>query len=378
MIGVISDDLTGCGDVGLHFADYGLRTVVYASDFACPRQEPKLNGNWDVLVVNTESRVDEPGKAYEKVRAVLSFFRKSGIKQIYKKIDSTLRGNIGPEIDALFDGLKIERLPFCAAVPRMGRTTRGGYHYVEGELVTRTEFSRDSRSQVNQSHIPTLLKGTSRYYERVEVYDATSQNDLRNIASEIKDYEAICGASGLAEELVKYWGKPGARRGVKSKTAISGPGPVLIISGSAKSITYEQIEELKEEEEEVLAVPIDFERNRVKIPDWENAMHILVYPKKSSYELDREKVLKVLSRITAELCQGGLFRDLIIIGGDTAFSVCQGLGIDTFQIISSVFPGTAYCRTLDRSYNFILKPGGLGDRKALIRCLRFFYDSRSR
>jgi len=377
MIGVISDDLTGCGDVGLYFADYGLRTVVYASDFACPGKEAKLNGNWDVLVVNTESRIDESGKAYGKVRAVLRFFRKSGIKHIYKKIDSTLRGNIGPEVDALFDGLKIERLPFCAAFPRMGRTTKEGCHYVWGELVTRTEFAQDPRSRVNQAHIPTLLKGTSRYYERVEVYDATSQNDLKNIAREIKDYEAVCGAGGLAEELVKYWGKLRARRGVKSKSAISGPRPVLIISGSAKSIAYEQIEELKEEEEEVLAVPIDFEQNRVKIPDWENAMHILVYPKKSSYELDGERVLKVLSRLTTELCQGGLFRNLILIGGDTAFSICQGLGIDTFQIISSVFPGTAYCRTLDRSYNFILKPGGLGDRKALIRCLRFFSRSKS-
>ena len=376
MIGVISDDLTGCGDVGLHFADGGLRTIVHTSNSECLSKNLKPDVDWDVLVVNTESRFDEPQTAYEKVKCVLRFFRKLNIKQIYKKIDSTLRGNIGSEIDALFDELNIEELPFCAAFPRTGRTTIEGYHYVWGELVTRTEFARDPRNRVNEAHIPTLLKATSKHSDRIKVYNARTQRDLENIAREIPDYTTVCGASALAGKLVKFWGKAGSSRDVKSKTVTGDSKPVLIISGSGQSVTYEQIEKLKGRKG-LLAVPIDFERDRVEIPDAKNAKHILIYPQESIYKPDAEKIIRTLVYLTIGLCKGGFFRNLILIGGDTAFNICQALKIDTFQIISSVSPGIAFCRTLDGKYNFILKPGGFGDKETLIRCMQFFGHSRS-
>ncbi|MBA7510255.1 D-threonate kinase [subsurface metagenome] len=376
MIGVISDDLTGCGDVGLHFADYGLRTIVHASNSERLCKNLKPDVDWDVLVVNTESRFDESQTAYEKVKCVLRFFRKLNIKQIYKKIDSTLRGNIGSEIDALFDELNIEELPFCAAFPRTGRTTIEGYHYVWGELVTRTEFAGDPRNRVSEAHIPTLLKGMSKYYDRIKVYDARTQRDLKNIAREIPDYTTVCGASALAGELVKFWGKARLSRDVESKTVTGGSKPVLIISGSRQSVTYEQIGELKRKKS-LLAVPIDFERNRVEIPDAKNAKHILIYPQKSNHKLDAEKIIRTIVYLTTGLCKGGFFRNLILIGGETAFNICRALKIETFQIISSVSPGIAFCRTLDGKYNFILKPGGFGDKETLIRCVQFFGHSRS-
>ena len=376
MIGVISDDLTGCGDVGLHFADGGLRTIVLVSDSERLFKDLKPDAEWDVLVVNTESRFAEPETACEKVKSVLRFFRELNIERIYKKIDSSLRGNIGAEIDALFDELNIEELPFCAAFPRAGRTTVEGYHYVQGELVTRTEFARDPRNRVTEAHIPTLLKETSKYFDRIKVYNAKTQRDLENIAKEIPDYLTVCGASGLAGELVKFWGKSTASGRVKPKTVTGGSKPVLIISGSVKAVTYEQIEELKRKKG-VLAVPIDFERNRVEIPDAKNAKHILIYPQKSINKSDAEKTIRTLVYLTTGLCKGGFFRNLILIGGDTAFNICQALKIDTFQIISSISPGIAFCRTLDGKYNFVLKPGGLGDRETLIKCLEFFDHSRS-
>ncbi len=121
-----------------------------------------------------------------------------------------------------------------------------------------------------------------------------------------------------------------------------------------------------------MAVPIDFERDRVEIPDAKNAKHILIYPKKSIYKPDAEKIIRTLVYLTTGLCKGGFFRNLILIGGDTSFNICQALEIDTFQIISSVSPGIAFCRTLDGKYNLILKPGGLGDKEALVRCLQIF------
>jgi len=151
-----------------------------------------------------------------------------------------------------------------------------------------------------------LLKDTSKYSERIKVYNAKTQRDLENIAREIPDYATVCGASGLAGELVKYWGKAGSSRDVKSKTVTGGPKPVLIVSGSVQSATYEQIEKLKGRKG-LLAVPIDFERDRVEIPDAKNAKHILVYPQQSVYKLDAEKIIKTLVYLTTGLCKGGSF-----------------------------------------------------------------------
>jgi len=370
MIGVIADDLTGCGDVGLHFADWGLKTIVRGSNLDELCREKKPDMDWDVLVVNTESRFDKPEEAYGKVKGVCKFFKGLEIERIYKKIDSTLRGNIGPEIDALFDELDIEVLPFCAAFPGIGRTTIDGYHYVWGELVTRTEFAQDPRNPVSEAHIPTLLKAMSKHYEKIKIYDARTQIDLENIAKEIRNHTTFCGASGLAGELVKFWKKSKEGPKGESESVVSGGRPILIVSGSAKSVTYEQIENLRQEKD-VLIVPIDFEQNRAEVPDAKGSKHILIYPQKSVRKMDPEKILKTLVQLTMGLCRGGLFRDLILIGGDTAFNICQALKIDTFQIICSVSPGIAFCRSLDGKYNFILKPGGLGDREALVRCIRF-------
>jgi len=88
-LGIVADDLTGAMDSSGYFARRGLNTVVLL--------EPDFSSTADVLVINTNSRAETPDIAHERVRHAV---RNLSGRVIYKKIDSTLRGNIGTELEA--------------------------------------------------------------------------------------------------------------------------------------------------------------------------------------------------------------------------------------------------------------------------------------
>src|SRR5947207_7783754 len=86
---IIADDLTGACDTGALFAARGPVPVTVWPDPA-PRAP--------VGVVDTESRALAPADAARRVSAVA---RNVARTRLFKKIDSTLRGPIGAELDAL-------------------------------------------------------------------------------------------------------------------------------------------------------------------------------------------------------------------------------------------------------------------------------------
>ncbi|MBI3292045.1 MAG: four-carbon acid sugar kinase family protein [Elusimicrobia bacterium] len=136
-LGIVADDLTGCGDVGYFCARAGLSTIVQTSPSQVGRSE---RSRTSVLIVNTESRHDRPEVASRKVRTSVRALRQWGSRWIYKKIDSTLRGNIGAELAAVVDELKLTALPLVAAFPRMGRTTQQGFQYLYRKRLDHTVF----------------------------------------------------------------------------------------------------------------------------------------------------------------------------------------------------------------------------------------------
>ncbi|HRR92238.1 MAG TPA: four-carbon acid sugar kinase family protein, partial [bacterium] len=85
---IIADDLTGALDTGIQFSKIGVDTVVSINP-------GELVSDTDVIVADTESRHLLPETAYERVRRVLSITGEVGY--VYKKTDSTLRGNTGAE-----------------------------------------------------------------------------------------------------------------------------------------------------------------------------------------------------------------------------------------------------------------------------------------
>src|SRR6266404_4612940 len=117
---LIADDVTGACDTGVQFVRHGLSSEVWLD----PTRVPSTLAQ--VVVLNTDSRCDEVTAANAKIQQIAGLY--SGIEPeiILKKIDSTLRGNVGQEIAATIRYFRRDCAIIAPAFPAMGRTVRNG------------------------------------------------------------------------------------------------------------------------------------------------------------------------------------------------------------------------------------------------------------
>ncbi|MDU5192124.1 MAG: four-carbon acid sugar kinase family protein, partial [Mixta calida] len=152
---VIADDFTGANDTGVQLAKKGAHTEVMLS----ARQKPSRHA--DVLVINTESRAFDAATAAQAVTEALTPWRQADLL-IYKKIDSTFRGNIGAEIEAALRASGKRLALVAAAIPGAGRTTLNGECLVHQTPLAQTEFASDPRTPIVASRIKEILAQQSR------------------------------------------------------------------------------------------------------------------------------------------------------------------------------------------------------------------------
>jgi D-threonate/D-erythronate kinase len=135
---ILADDLTGAADAAIAFARRGARTEVawgerFASDFAATA----------ILAYDCDSRRSDAAGAGAKQAQAAARFLPGTAALLYKKIDSTLRGQPAAEIAALCKFLRASgesAFGICApANPALGRTTRDGRVFVHGEPLESTE-----------------------------------------------------------------------------------------------------------------------------------------------------------------------------------------------------------------------------------------------
>jgi uncharacterized protein YgbK (DUF1537 family) len=233
---IVADDLTGACDTGHEFAARGHWTRVIVDGQNYDDSDAAV----DALVVNTDSRYERPEMAATAVRTAIES-RSGGV--MFKKIDSTLRGNLGAEVAAALSTLATnraeatdeddtERAPLAVvapAYPGAGRTTACGHHLVDGALVTDAEAGLERGNGPASSHLPTLFDdfaypvvgvgietvaaGASAVAERfrslpdhphVATVDATHDRHLEAVATAARHVERpvlYVGSAGLARHV---------------------------------------------------------------------------------------------------------------------------------------------------------------------------------
>ncbi|HKY54321.1 MAG TPA: four-carbon acid sugar kinase family protein, partial [Anaerolineales bacterium] len=97
----------------------------------------------DILILDTNSRLDPPEVAYRKVFAATRELRQAGCRQFHNKTCSVFRGNIGAEFDAMLDALRLDFAVVVLGFPKNGRATVDGIHYVHGKKLEDSEFRHD-------------------------------------------------------------------------------------------------------------------------------------------------------------------------------------------------------------------------------------------
>ncbi len=141
----IADDFTGANDAGVSLALSGKKVSVA---FQTP-----FTGDTDALVINSESRALRASEAAEKLTHYAAEI--NAAKWLVKKIDSTLRGNPGAEVEALLRLSGQRQAIIAPAFPAAGRTTQNGVCLVKGVPVTETEFASDPKPRCV---MPTLRR----------------------------------------------------------------------------------------------------------------------------------------------------------------------------------------------------------------------------
>lgn len=411
---VLSDDFTGALDTGIQFSKIGAKTQITA-DWETAFSE--MESETDVLVVNTETRHEHHLTAYSVIKTISEQAVRAGVKIIYKKTDSALRGNIGAELGALMAGSGMKSLVFAPAYPKLGRYTEKGYHYIQDKLVGESVFSQDPFEPVTESYVPNIIRAQTEQNVSVcecsqepegmtgiTVCDAKTDADLQRVAKRICTSDSgfiAAGCAGFAEYLGKelFLGKPRT----KELYPIGRNRQILFISGSLNPITTRQLRIAKLMRIPAICVGDDFKTSVVA--DVENVAQsimdrldhggsLIVETVNSDYLRSTNsafisrsgesepKIEGVIARnfgiLLKRLLEKGFSGTLVVTGGDTLqgiLSVAQSYKINP---IMEIEPGVILSEVHlnGRTLYIVTKSGGTGSEQVFWNIRNFILEGR--
>ena len=386
---VIADDVTGALDTAAPFAAHGWPTCVVPWPGAAARTMAarlrQAARTHDVVVIDTASRHVPAREAARRVRAVVAAARRAdagaaGSAGFYKKIDSTLRGNVAAELGAFRAATGAARLPLAPAFPAQGRTTRGGAVWVDGRPLSRSAAARDALA-------PAIAGDLVRLGPRgaLEVFDARTDADLRRIATRLAGtgrLGAVAGSGGLAGAIAARFGSP--RRAAMPRLAAGAPG-ILVVSGSAHPAAQVQARALVAAGALGLIAPIDA-RSASRDRRAAEALALAAMaagrpvvlacpplPAGTRVSVRRAAAAaRRLADLAGAIVTAGAVGAVFTVGGDTTAAMVAAMGWAPLAVEGVLVPGVAVVRLARRAGPawLITKSGGFGDPHTLRRLVR--------
>src|SRR5215211_4100767 len=152
-LAIIADDLSSATDCGAQVVRSGLSVVVPLGNYSLPEQARAAQ----VISVDTDSRSLSANHAHAKVKLASQQLVTEGWTHFYKSVDSTLRGNLGAEVEAMLEVVKPDCAIIAPAFPKYGRTTVDGVQHLYGRPLHETEFGTDPTAPVKDADIARRL-----------------------------------------------------------------------------------------------------------------------------------------------------------------------------------------------------------------------------
>lgn len=396
---ILADDLTGAADSAARCHNAGLTAHVYLQ----PPSPPLPPG---VVALSTDSRFLPAAEAAQRVRDTVAPLLGNPLVW-YKKIDSTLRGNLGAELDVLLEIVTPAGQPACAVIcpafPAQGRGLEDGY-LVHPQTAPRTLHLPTLLAEQTQQPLAALTltavrAGVERLSEtmaaataqgaKVLVVDALDEADLETVLTATQRSlppALLCGSAGLIEPLARTLVQPGASSTPQTTLPLQLPQPVLAVVGSGSAMAHRQIEALR------AASKVDiFDLDEVWVRrGGEQAIGgqhgwVIHLPKPTPQTVLEGPAARALATRLAEaalhLIMRGRPRTLILVGGDTALHVLERLGIERLTVLTELMPGIPLLRGVDQTGGerlIITKAGNFGDEGTLIQLLALAWCGFSR
>ncbi|MFC6428358.1 four-carbon acid sugar kinase family protein [Nocardiopsis tropica] len=377
-VAVVADDLTGAGDTAVQFLRAGWSTELQL-DAATP--------NAEVVAVSTDSRALPADRAAAAAAEAVRRLRGAGAARLYKKVDSTLRGPIRAEIDAVLDAWSPDAVAVvCPAFPANGRTVRDGVLLVDGVEVHRTAVGTDPVTPVSESRVAVLLGAEHvrltggdaaadaaqlRAAGPVVVADAGTDEDLARLAAAVTALgpDAVpVGSAGLAARLADSW------------AAEAEPAPALVVVTSLHQTARGQVEELAADDRTRIEQPAP--RDLADDAAWRawsagvldrfdpaTAHTALVAPEDRDGALDPASVARRFGALAADLAARHELSGFVVTGGDGARALTAALDARAIALTGEVAPGIPL-GTLSggprHGRAIVTKAGGFGSPTALL------------
>ncbi|MBQ2611526.1 four-carbon acid sugar kinase family protein [bacterium] len=425
IVGVIADDLTGANDTALQFHLHGARTQILLNS----TKELVNTKGTQVWAIATETRNVSPELALEKVvQATQTLVERVNPDYIYKKIDSTIRGNIAVETMGILETLNYDAAIICPAFPTEGRITVGGFHLLKGIPIERTEMARDPHNPISDSHIPTLLKKqlSSEYQDivglidlkivaggaakilteinrliqdgkKLIVADSSSVVDIEQVALAINKSEKNLlpvGSAALALAMSNYWLSDVEQHPTEKHFPTL---PKFIVSGSATQITANQIDKLDKSDDfdNVLMINLDLQtvlngvtddfvercvnnlrQNHIVVV---NTSHLIINfdgfsDDSLNADLTKANLASTITDFLSDLTKKVTEKIqvvLITLGGETSYKCCSAIGADQLQLLDEVSPAIPLCMDLNAQL-IVTKSGNLGGNNTLVDIIKYF------
>ena len=316
---IFADDLTGAADCAAGFIGKSSEVVV-ALDERVRVRAPVLSIDLDTRMLSEDAACAKVEQAFSSRRA-----REAGI--LFKKIDSTLRGHVAPELRAARKALGPKRpMLFAPAFPAQGRTVRNGHVHVNG-------------TPLHGGNLARLFAS-----EGISVCDAETDSDLRAIARKglaLRPRPLFVGSAGLARALAAAL----PRR--KARPVRLPRGPIAVVVGSAAKVSARQAKRL--------APVAKREGVALYLLEWTRA------PTAADSAL-----LHAFGRIAARHPDCGAY---VLTGGETARAVLGARSVRGFRLLGEVEPGVPFGVSIPPGLAVCTKAGGFGGPDTLVHCV---------
>jgi uncharacterized protein YgbK (DUF1537 family) len=408
---IVADDLTGACDSGAYLCEYTDNVVVNVdSAFVVPA----IANNKEQFVVNTQTRTIPAVQSYAKLYTLGTKLNALTETVFFKKIDTAYRGNVATELNALLDSM--HNVDFCFlinAIPSMQRTTLGGYQLINGTRIAETEFANDPINKITESHIPSLLQKNSaarqvgsiplqlirtpallnHVVEQLDtqailVFDCCTEEDIRLILDQLLptyQHNALwVGSLGLIQALGRYLFKQNPFAPQTDALQLRSHRTVGYTS-SAHPTTGKQI--MKAEQSGALkALEFDVVEMGAEV-DHLQMEHAIGVCRRELAEgnifirakVDRQQAvpglqhsilngLNVLARLIVE---DESVDKVVLVGGDTSYSILTSLGIYEIRLLSkmeqAIALGVIHHEKMKRPKYLFIKGGSVGSEDAITK-----------
>jgi len=310
---------------------------------------------------------------------------------VYKKVDSTLRGQVVAEVQAMAGALGRRRILFVPAVLGQGRTMRAGQVLVDGVPLGETDYSGDPRSPAPTLSIPELFAQAPSAGHSLPVStastppsgpgiwapDVTCPADIEVAARwALADPEAtICvGAAGLSQAIgaVRFAGTIAEPLWRRASSA-------LFVVGSRSVVSRRQIEQLCQQlEVPVFALPggvlsdaLRDEAVAALSPGRATSCAAAVIHTVGAGQL-AENVARSLGHSVHQLFSRCAPEVIVLTGGDTALAVLNALSLPTLDVIGQWRVGVpaSVIKVNGAAITCVTKAGGFGEADLFVELLR--------